>query len=109
MVTRDLDENSMAEVLPDYMPGTLQEKILLETTVVNLRIKADFDDMVDTAQFYYKKNGEYVQVGGKHNLYYKVDHFTGCRVGLFNYATREIGGHAEFNRFRYRMSAAGKA
>ena len=33
----------------------------------------------------------------------------GCRVGLFNFATREIGGHAEFNRFRYRMSSVGKA
>ena len=109
VVTRSIDENSIAEVLPDYMPGTMQERMLLEGTVVKLRIKADFDDMVDTAQFFYEKDGEYVQVGGKHNLYYKVDHFTGCRVGLFNFATREIGGHAEFNRFRYRMSSVGKA
>lgn len=109
VVTRSIDENSIAEVLPDYMPGTLKERMLLEGTVVKLRIKADFDDMVDTAQFFYEKDGEYVQVGGKHNLYYKVDHFTGCRVGLFNFATREIGGHAEFNRFRYRMSSVGKA
>ena len=46
------------------MPGTMQERMLLEGTVVKLRIKADFDDMVDTAQFFYEKDGEYVQVGG---------------------------------------------
>ena len=33
--------------------------------------------------------------------YFKMDHFTGCRVGLFAYATKEAGGIAEFGRFRY--------
>ena len=41
------------------------------------------------------------QIGPWHQLYFKMDHFTGCRVGLFAYATKETGGIAEFGRFRY--------
>ena len=57
--------------------------------------------MNDTAYFYYKKGSEFIQVGRRHELYYKVDHFTGCRVGMFIYATKETGGHAVFKSFTY--------
>ena len=101
VITRSIKESSMAEVLPDYMPGTVHEKLLLDEPSVTLRIKADFDNMNDTAYFYYKKGSEFIQVGRRHELYYKVDHFTGCRVGMFIYATKETGGHAVFKSFTY--------
>ena len=31
-----------------------------------------------------------------HKLYFKLDHFTGCRFGLFCYAAEETGGSACF-------------
>lgn len=103
VVTRSIKESSMAEVLPDYMPGTEQERIMLDTPEVTLRIKADFNEMNDTATFFYMKGDEYQQVGKKHHLYFKVDHFAGCRVGLFNFSMKETGGYARFNSFRYNI------
>jgi hypothetical protein len=31
---------------------------------------------------------------------YDIPHFMGYRFGLFNYATKEIGGYADFDWFR---------
>lgn len=39
--------------------------------------------------------------GGGHPMYFKMDLFTGCRFGLFNYATQETGGQAVLRDFRY--------
>lgn len=45
--------------------------------------------------------GIWKQIGITQKLYFKMDHFTGCRFGLFVYATKETGGQAGFARFRY--------
>ena len=34
-------------------------------------------------------------------LVYRLDYFTGCRFGLFSYATTTPGGHVDFMDFRY--------
>ena len=36
---------------------------------------------------------------GSHRLYFKLDHFMGCRYGLFAYSTAKTGGSAEFYDF----------
>jgi hypothetical protein len=33
-------------------------------------------------------------------LRYELSHFMGCRFGLFNWATKESGGSADFDFFR---------
>ncbi|MBB6676668.1 hypothetical protein H4Q31_04920 [Cohnella lubricantis] len=30
-----------------------------------------------------------------------LDHFMGCRIGLFHYAAKDIGGVADFDYFHY--------
>lgn len=45
--------------------------------------------------------GAWKQIGITQKLYFKLDHFTGCRFGLFVYATRQTGGRAGFAGFRY--------
>lgn len=69
---------------------------------VRLKVEADFTDMRDEARFYYLEGEEWKQLGEAHKLYFRLDHFTGCRVGLFAYATEEGGGRAGFRDFVYR-------
>ena len=59
---------------------------------------SEYDDNSDS-----RHNGEYrwKPIGIAQKLYFKLDHFAGCRFGLFVYATKEIGGKGGFSRFRY--------
>jgi hypothetical protein len=76
------------------------ESIPINNPEVHLRLEASFQDE-DAAMFYYKEAGVWRQIGEKHELYFRLDHFTGCRFGLFTYATKEIGGKASFREFVY--------
>ncbi len=75
---------------------------------VRLKLEADFTRMRDTASFYYYKKGDkpwqghWEKLGFDHRLYFRLDHFTGCRFGLTMYSTREKGGCAIFSNFVYR-------
>ncbi len=70
---------------------------------VQFRVEVDFEGMRDEAMFFYRLNdGEaWQQLGIKHKLYFNMEHFVGCRFGLYLYATRETGGSAAFSRFVY--------
>ena len=66
--------------------------------MITLRMDVDFDHQTDEVQFYYQdENGEFVPLGDKMKLYFKLDHFTGCRAGLFVFSTKESGGEAGFH------------
>lgn len=79
------------------------ESIPWESAQVQLRVEAEFDQMADQAVFYCREPGEetWTRLGPAHKLYFKLEHFTGCRFGLFAYATRETGGTAVFSNFVY--------
>ncbi|MDD5936898.1 MAG: family 43 glycosylhydrolase [Clostridiales bacterium] len=95
-------ENSGKELLnKGLQPEQEVARIKLDTSIVTLKIHAEFDQMKDTASFYFKENGVWKQFGKEHKLYFLLDHFTGCRFGLFCYATKEIGGSAAFMKFEY--------
>ncbi len=84
-----------------------QAAVPLEGNAVRLKLEADFTEMRDMAAFYYRKAdaGEeepWTEIGTGHKLYFRLDHFTGCRFGLVMYSTREPGGQAEFGNFVYR-------
>ena len=101
MMARELKDTSLHERSPDYMPGTVFEKISIENHQVRLKIVANFEEMRDYVEFYYYINGTWRKIGKRHQLYFKLDHFVGCRFGLFIYATKEIGGEANFHEFKY--------
>lgn len=101
VMERDYRRFSMADRSPDYMPGTVIEKIKLEDSRVRIRMNAQFEDMQDEIEFYYQNKKRWKRVGEKHKLVFRLDHFAGCRFGLFNYATMEVGGVAVFEEFRY--------
>lgn len=75
--------------------------VRIDKPLVRLRLEADFEDRRDEAVFYYEENESWRQLGTVQKLYFKMDHFTGCRFGLFLYAKKETGGWADFMDFRY--------
>ncbi len=67
-----------------------------------LRIEFDFEGPEDTARFSYSADGEaWRYIGPPLQLRYTLDHFMGCRIGLYQYATIQSGGFVDFDYFRY--------
>lgn len=100
-VIRTEDKLKHSPCMGDCMPGEVVEKIRLSQSRIRLCLKADFENLKDKLDFYYKKNGHLVKVGTSHKLVYRLDHFTGYRFGLFVYSTQETGGEAVFKDFTY--------
>ncbi len=65
-------------------------------------LRAEFDFHADTVRFGYQADGEW-RTAGTHQLVYRLDHFMGCRIGLFAYAAQETGGTARFADFDYQV------
>lgn len=102
------------------VPGVEYERVPVDSPIVRLRVEADFADKKDEAEFFLKEESSaktkhdfldgfsrdvWKKLGITQKLYFKMDYFTGCRFGLFCYATKEIGGFADFMDFRYRNAA----
>ncbi|WP_367914705.1 glycoside hydrolase 43 family protein [Leadbetterella sp. DM7] len=78
-----------------------QEAVELKQDKVFLRIACDFTDMKDEALFCYSLDGRnWTPIGNTLKMKYKLTHFMGYRFGLFNYATKQAGGYADFDWFR---------
>ncbi len=78
------------------------ESVLFEGESIYLRTVFNYVDNKDTVDFYYSDNqSDWIAIGETHQLAYTLDHFMGCRVGLFNYASENTGGFVDFNYFNY--------
>ncbi|MHB8127881.1 MAG: glycoside hydrolase family 43 protein [Mobilitalea sp.] len=97
----DKDDNIWGEPGGDKQHGAEYARIPWYSDKVTLQVYADFKDSIDIAEFYYQKNDEWIKLGITHKLYFRLDHFIGCRVGLFLFSTKEIGGEADFEQFVY--------
>ena len=85
----------------NLMVGQEWEAVAVSDTTIRLKIQVDFTGQKDEAEFFYFAEGEWHKIGITHKLYFKLDHFTGCRFGLFIQATKEVGGVAAFSDFVY--------
>ncbi len=102
VITRTLQNDKLSgKTTQDYMPGKVMERIALPGPVARVKISANFTDMADTVEFAWKNDGRWETVGERHKLYFRLDHFTGCRFALAVYATQESGGEAVFTDFTY--------
>ena len=92
-------------VMKARAPGEKEEKELaslpLRNGTVRLRAEVRFPGPLGEVRFYYRAGEQWEQLGLAHTMRFALDHFTGCRFGLFLYSTRETGGKAAFSRFRY--------
>ena len=96
--------NNTMEQTCDKKPGKGYARITLSDTNAVLNVQICFDDMRDEATFYYLDDTEWKKIGINQNLYFGLDHFVGCRFGLFVYPTKKIGGKAGFRHFVYNQS-----
>lgn len=77
------------------------ESLPLQQDVVYLKATCNFTDLEDVADFYYSFNGKnWMKIGGQLKMSYTLPHFMGYRFGLFNYASKEVGGFVDFDYFR---------
>ncbi|MCR5566341.1 MAG: glycoside hydrolase 43 family protein [Clostridiales bacterium] len=68
-----------------------------------LRASVRFAGHEGIVQFEYLEGEAWKPLGPVHTMAFALDHFTGCRFGLFLYATEETGGSASFSGFTYRQ------
>lgn len=101
-VVRSESNNRGIGVGGDYLPGKVVEKERLSGAQVTFCLKANFENMTDKLDFFYQKDERWVKVGDSHSLFFRLDHFTGARFGLFMYSTRECGGSVTFRKFEFR-------
>ena len=96
-------ENSRIEGDFDFgRPPVEYARVPAAEPVATLRVNADFSCEPDTAEFFYlEKEDVWQSIGIRQPLHFKLDLFTGCRFGLFCYATVQPGGYADFLNFHF--------
>ena len=76
------------------------ETVPLTQNTIYLKAECDFREKVDTANFFYSLDGtSWKRIGSQLKMEYTLPHFMGYRFGLFNYATKQTGGYADFDFF----------
>ena len=100
MRAKTATDESMTPLEP-ALKETEYAKIQVFDSKVTLKVKVNFMDQIDEAEFFYFEENQWKKIGITHKLFFKLDHFTGCRFGLFCYATKEIGGIGAFHKFEY--------
>ena len=96
LMTRE-DANAPYAIAPATEPVGERARVAVPGSVVRLR--AEFDFTCDRVQMSWLDGGEWAPIGEAHRLVYRLDHFMGCRIGLFVHATQEAGGEACFRDF----------
>jgi beta-xylosidase len=77
------------------------EQIPLKQNTVYLKAECNFRNRADIAHFFYSLDGKtWYRIGEPLKMPYTIPHFMGYRFGLFNYASQQIGGYADFDYFR---------
>jgi beta-xylosidase len=77
------------------------QRVPLTQKTVYLKAECDFRNLADTARFFYSLDSKsWKPIGTRLKMEYSMPHFMGYRFGLFNYATKETGGYADFDWFR---------
>ncbi len=106
MLTQGQYHDQAPQPIPcDTSPAREVARVRVDTPIVALALRCDFEDNRDTAAFYYRSGATWHKLGDTLPLHYLLDHFMGGRFGLFLYATQTIGGHADFDWFRYHCPA----
>jgi beta-xylosidase len=103
MLARNTDDKSIFGNLVDNEPGVEYARMPVSEARITLKAYGCFVDKRDECEFYYQDGEEWRKLGITHNMVWKMDQFVGCRFGLFLFSTKEIGGTAEFSKFKYNI------
>ena len=76
------------------------QRVPLTQNKIYFKAECDFTDRKDVAVFFYSLDGKaWKKIGAPLKMAYTLPHFMGYRFGLFNYATKNTGGYADFDYF----------
>lgn len=75
------------------------ERISLPWQESSVQLKAEMDFSCDLVRFFYRTAEGWQQLGEAHEMFFKLEHFTGNRFGLFVQSTQQAGGEAVFGSF----------
>ena len=109
----DAGQKSIVMITTDNDKPVEVQRIPLNQNQIYFRIDCDFTGMndgavrlytlngKDEASFFYSLDGKvWKPIGRPLKMKYTIPHFMGYRFSLFNYATKETGGYADFDWFR---------
>jgi len=109
----DAGQKSIVMITTDNDKPVEVKRIPLNQNQIYFRIDCDFTGMNDAADSLYTLNGKdeasffysldgkvWKPIGRPLKMKYTIPHFMGYRFSLFNYATKETGGYADFDWFR---------
>ena len=111
MVGVKVNGNTKSIVMINAGSGKPEEaaSIPLLKKLIFFKAECDFTNRKDTAEFFYSLDGkEWIAIGTRLKMLYTLPHFMGYRFGLFNYATKDIGGFADFDYFHIEDSISKK-
>jgi beta-xylosidase len=97
-----IENGSRKIVMIEAAKGIPKEmaSVILNQDKVYFKAECDFKNNADKGKFYYSLDGnKWIAIGSTINLPYTLPHFMGYRFGLFNYATKNVGGFADFDYF----------
>ncbi len=81
-------------------PPVEVESIPLSQSTAYFKIDCDYRNKADKAYFHYSLDGEnWTKIGSVLQMSYSMPHFMGYRFGLFNYATKTVGGSVDFDYY----------
>lgn len=95
--------SSKSIVMINTSTGNPEEaaSIPLNQNTVYFKAECNFTDRKDVADFFYSLDGKsWLPVGTQLKMAYTIPQFIGYRFALFNYATKYVGGFADFDYFR---------
>src|SRR5690606_18380496 len=82
---------------------TIIERMRYNSDIIWLKADFNFENSADTVDFAYSADGKrWEPIGRRVQLKYTLDHFMGCRIGLYNYASIEAGGYVDIDYFHYK-------
>lgn len=84
------------------------QSIPLTQKTVYFKAECNFTDKKDIANFFYSLDNKiWTPIGSKLKMAYTIPQFIGYRFALFNYATKNIGGSADFDFFHITNTISG--
>lgn len=102
LIAVKIENGSKKIVMMDAVKGVPKEvaSVVLNQDKVYFKAECDFKNKADKGKFFYSLDGKnWIGIGNAINMPYSIPHFMGYRFGLFNYATKNVGGYADFDYF----------
>ena len=83
----------------DDPAGVRRMALPWDSAILRLRVEMHFSPQRDEAMFFYLTDAGWQSLGQAHQLFFRLDHFTGNRFGLFVQSRLAAGGEAAFSKF----------